>query len=69
MPKKQRRERAGLKRGTTHPPKEATDRRRETDRECLCTDVVRKGWRVQRKPQRREQLLLFPWRQSPVGSG
>lgn len=48
-------------------PHPQTECERQT--ENACTHMLSRGLAVRRKPQRREQLLLFPWRQSPVGSG
>lgn len=49
----------------TFPRPSAPERDRQRKSVHICCQEGR--W-IPRKPQRREQLLLFPWRQSPVGS-
>lgn len=50
-----------------HPPSRPQT---EGERQRMPAHIrCQEGLAVPRKPQRREQLLLSPWRQSPVGSG
>lgn len=67
-----RREKGPAQKGTIHPPRPSEGglrQREKAGRGRLCTSAVKKGSQILWKPQRREQLLLFPWRQSPGGSG
>lgn len=65
--KKQKSREKGKKKKSppTFPRPSAPERDRQRKPVHICHQ---EGPWIPRKPQRREQLLLFPWRQSAVGS-